>query len=332
MGTVWAINGETGPDISTKVPAMDHEYRKFKRKILLNSEVDTTFRTTLVQHLLSKGLFDGGTWKTIKKSSLDKNNKCVMKYYRVISGDNNIKNDNKTSDACVLAKLNVLSPLMHLRLERLRIFLRVIDASNAFVLQILSLTIDVKDSWLHHVHNDLQSFAKQSAFFHCGVDWNFPEWISAYRADKKCFKREYKICCLKCSHDNNIKDDNEDSDVLPFIYNCYDCGESFQTNAKLCHHAWRDHGYRNPFSIRITGSVCQICRHEFHTRARLLKHLGRTSKCGDIAISLPLLSEDVLQAQLILDAAHRNECARMGGSETYANLPAIYAPDVPIVL
>ena len=73
-------------------------------------------------------------------------------------------------------------------------------------------------------------------------------------------------------------DVEEVDDVLPFEYHCYDCGEEFQYKARLRHHQWRLHGYRNPFSLRATGGICALCRFEFHSRARLTKHLGRTDR------------------------------------------------------
>ena len=46
-----------------------------------------------------------------------------MKSFRGIIGDNKIRGDETTSDASVLAKLDTLSPSMHITFARLRLFI-----------------------------------------------------------------------------------------------------------------------------------------------------------------------------------------------------------------
>ena len=105
------------------------------------------------------------------------------------------------------------------------------------------------------------------------------------------FLREFKKVCLLRSHSKIHFDDDDVDDELPFEHHCYDCCEDVQSKARFRHHQWRLHGYRNPFSLRVAGSFCRFCRFEFHNRARLIKTLGRTDKCADMALELPHLPD-----------------------------------------
>ena len=86
---------------------------------------------------------------------------------------------------------------------------------------------------------------------------------------------------------------------------CSQCASVCPRRDMLLSHASRVHGYRNPAASRVVGSICAACGTNFHTTARLYKHVSNGStQCIQYYIAhMPVLEPDVLAAKSIRVAA-----------------------------
>ena len=108
---------------------------------------------------------------------------------------------------------------------------------------------------------------------------------------------------------------------------CYECGEAFSTRARLNLHAHDLHGYRNPLSLRVVGTVCPGCMTEHHSRTRLIEnHLRKVERCARLVSQFPVLTQDVLAIELQAEAAHRRRCYASCKSASFAQSRCFRVP------
>lgn len=99
--------------------------------------------------VLSKGLFQAGTWPRLSSAQETKVHHAYMGLLRAVSGDTvNGVSLQHASDAVVISKLDTLAPLVFLRLLRALTFARVVCHAPPVLLQWLSLEAKLPHGWL----------------------------------------------------------------------------------------------------------------------------------------------------------------------------------------
>ena len=69
-------------------------------------------------------------------------------------------------------------------------------------------------------------------------------------------------------------------------HTCATCSKVFPSKNLLSLHRWHDHGLWRDVRNMVTGTVCEVCLQDFHTRHNLLKHLtnarapATTTRCA----------------------------------------------------
>ena len=103
---------------------------------------------------------------------------------------------------------------------------------------------------------------------------------------------------------------------------CSECCRVFPTVSVLVSHRTRVHGHRNPFSIRVQGTVCLRCGVDFRSRPRLIAHLGKVRECGQLALEFTILSE-ASQHEADATDAEAFRAASRAGRHPLAGPPAV---------
>ena len=92
---------------------------------------------------------------------------------------------------------------------------------------------------------------------------------------------------------------------------CPECNAIRPTRQSLTVHMCKKHKIRRPERMIVHGTICEICRLQFHTRTRLLNHICEKSQlCCDLLWELrPLEEYHSENAARALDDAERTRIA-----------------------
>jgi len=142
--------------------------------------------------------------------------------------------------------------------------------------------------------------------------WQFPvQW-----------KKLCRIYHTPKSTRDDMKQSQTETIVVPCTHACCQCETKFATARALASHRRIKHGVRTVFRQHIDGSgKCPGCRVNFHTRLKVLEHLGdvrRHQKCRDATQSLPALPEEEVARLDGLDRTARNDARRAGHTHPLA--------------
>ena len=74
----------------------------------------------------------------------------------------------------------------------------------------------------------------------------------------------------------------EDDEEPLQTHGCVQCGLTFKTRAAWAVHAYKIHNRVAPERFLLQSSACQICQREYHTTARLQRHLLYSQRCASI--------------------------------------------------
>ena len=90
---------------------------------------------------------------------------------------------------------------------------------------------------------------------------------------------------------------------LPDQFACTQCASAFPTSVQLHSHLAKMHGYRNPLWYRLHNTVCCHCSLDFHSKARLFRHVYRVADCHMYYLSevTPMSNEQLA----VVDAAQK---------------------------
>ena len=116
-------------------------------------------------------------------------------------------------------------------------------------------------------------------------------------------------------------------------HRCDTCDLHFDSWRSLSTHRWFKHGIKSGWRKYVGDiSVCPCCKTDFHTRARLIKHLAerrvrsrhRTQTCQEMLMELrpPIISEDALQLLETCDAEVLASARHRGHTNVLADVPS----------
>ena len=105
---------------------------------------------------------------------------------------------------------------------------------------------------------------------------------------------------------------------------CYECGCALATVGAWRAHRAKVHGARHPARALASGTACNGCCMEFHSRPRLLRHLMYSvSACLDAYASFFVPCDDTLEAAEQIGLAKSRALRRAGDYDRVAKLPAV---------
>ena len=107
---------------------------------------------------------------------------------------------------------------------------------------------------------------------------------------------------------------------------CIDCNATFATPAALASHRHRRHGIKNTLRLFFSGTCCQACMLEFHSRERLLYHLKQARSCRDFVLLQPPLTEEEAEQLDHVARTEQRDNRRRGLQPRHAQLAAFRLP------
>jgi len=108
-------------------------------------------------------------------------------------------------------------------------------------------------------------------------------------------------------------------------FECSECGKEFASGKQLATHKWKVHRIKSDIRPKIADiSVCPVCRTDYHSRARLIKHLlekrirskTRGYSCHQVFLQrsarMPEVPKETLAALEARDARMYKEARQQG--------------------
>jgi hypothetical protein len=112
--------------------------------------------------------------------------------------------------------------------------------------------------------------------------------------------------------------DNDPTEVLT----CNICKAEFPSKQCLASHNWISHSRKNPIRRKISGTRCQSCHTEFHTRTKLLNHVAcRVHKCNLYYSNLPDLGLELYEQLETQESQRIKKCTREGDNRNFYPIP-----------
>jgi hypothetical protein len=292
-------------------------------------------------YIMSKGLFQCGTWPQLQPVEYKAIHQSTMRVFRPIADtyDGYGCNPPSTSqwgtqlgDMEVVTRLGVLLPHMMISLARVALFIRLISNRNDEVLRLLAVAHEAEHSWLNALEQDLL-FLETSTEFASSVPR--PEHDVAKRWTIMIVNRpaDVKRRVKKALHEHDMKEKSImamppmcQREVVPT--SCTECDRVFLSHQRMTSHRARTHGFLHPHEIFIADGLthCEVCMVSFHTRARVLTHVGKSQVCRcNLLLRGPRVTEERARVLATEELSNRR-LLRMRGNAGPAGHRAVSCP------
>jgi hypothetical protein len=163
MGSNITISVQPAHEVSCRMAAMQAEARRLRKPVMRNPSVARQRELSTVQsHLVSKGFFHAGTWPSLCSQIYKRVRHGVLNIYRDMLGCRHDDISTLFDDDAVIAELGVMSPLTMIRINRLLLFMQVLQKAPPLLIRILLAASPAKDAWINAVHADLRWLAMGS--------------------------------------------------------------------------------------------------------------------------------------------------------------------------
>jgi len=340
LGCIVDGSGNLVPEARNREKSAMSAFAPLSTKVLGSKALSIKRRIGLAWSLvISRLVFGVHTWTEFSGQARRILNNVYMRVWRRVLGDPRFQ---RTAwiDAEVRNLLGVPSLDCYIRQRRLIYFSRLtrvdFDALHA-VLQAKD-KFGAKLPWIKMLTHDLcvlrqalpgklaeMPDPQESLQLYWNLAKNFPvEWkrlVKLYVEAKDDPQHRKKQTCKRKAESYSM------------LYRCDICEDAFGSHRSLAAHRWSKHRIKS--SVRqYVGDIssCPICKVEFHTRSRLIKHLserrvrakGRTRTCQDLFLnSSPLLipQSDFLELEK-RDALILARSRRQGHTNVISKLPS----------
>ena len=189
LGTRCSFATNLAVEVSARASMILQDVRVFRRRVLANPDVPLPKRLALARVvLMSRGLFQSGTWSVLDGHPYRKMHHAVMSVYRALTNQYWNGNTSKlASDNEVLLQLGAPSLGMLIKVARLQLFARIVRKLPSALLCALCAAMPLKSSWLSSIQIDLKWLATVSSCVR--VDSTLADWSAFIRANTKSFLR-----------------------------------------------------------------------------------------------------------------------------------------------
>lgn len=270
-------------------------------KIIKNKEIPKAQKSMLIRSLaLSVLRLHSGTWHAINQGEAKAWMAAVFRLYQMAEG-RSANGEVEHWELYQLAGiLKLPMPIEMLYIERLRIFVQILNAYDQYAIAAVIHNHHVagQESWLHGLIQAVKWAQAQIGVEEIPDEMlDLAEWQCwkdfrecAAEIKKKIKKIEHAhilkvqtYCALKdhATYQEGIcRDMGWTCEVdlkRPFHEEqqarCEECNQTFVSFAALATHQQRKHGHRMAIRRFVKDGTCRACQKCFHTRGRLLRHL-----------------------------------------------------------
>jgi hypothetical protein len=328
LGTMFVPGGSLSFEAIIRSSIISSETRRLRKIVLRGSNLSVPRKITVIKtYILSKGLFQCGSWDTLPPKIFRKFHHAIMSCYRSL--DKTVDIDNLDKDDDVIFKFGLIAPMTYLRYSRLCLFLRVIKKAPEFLIKLCLASSTLAGGWCDALMSDFRWLSLGPQFSEmANKNMSFLDWYELFKSDVSSFGKAIKKWTI--SPFANIVDTWAKALPPTYVsdesYQCNQCSCAFSTFQKLQLHLWKVHKVRNPIGKYINTTHCAICMKEFWTRDRLLNHLKYRSKVcmSNIFLLLsPVLSDDLEMKYNEEARVNAAKLASQGKRRHHACLPCV---------
>ena len=338
VGSKRARGGNLMPEVIYRSQCMMSALRDIRPKILRTTSISIRDKLLLVgTYLLSRGLYQAGTWRLLHIGEARTFHGNLMKVFRAV-----LRLDRPTSarmsDNEIIAELNIYSPLNLVAALRIALFKRVMSKGSLPLLAILSCNYQYEKygGWLAAVQHNLHQLALASDKLEECNSFTIGQWAGlCTREGHRAYKTIQHALALPEVNDirfwwpkpANAKggEHNPAPPADPQVFTC-DCGECTyicESVQALSWHKYDKHGVQHEARKYITTTFCECCLTDFHSRSRILTHVIQSSaRCRAFYSQVATRAPDEVTDKLDSKALElTRSLKRAGRRRAYANTP-----------
>ena len=321
MGVTCSHTGMWSDEMGTRTGSFYSAYQMIKAKVLRNRTLEMHTKVSLTFSLLYSRLFHNSVnWCSLGRKAKTMIGKAYIAPLRYIAGMVNYDSSGQAlppgerkTDAQVVTHLELPTWQTKVKADRVKYLAGVLTAAPPTLVRLVLLVASHKGSWTHEVLTDLHAVKNKLPQYYVGFPdplINSAAWFQAVHDSPKRLGNQL------CRHmlvtfppqvaDPSLVCPDYTADAE---YICDKCNKGFPTFANLAFHKAAKHEYLNPLRLKVKGSLCDSCKTEFHSYARLYNHVRRRTRCGEhYAMHVDPHTEEVARA--IMAAADVTERAR----------------------
>ena len=304
LGSQIVVGGSQHPEIISRFASMKAKYRKVRRKIVKAKNVPVAKKVVVARsYLLSKALYNAGTWSDLKTGEARTVHAGTMMVYRgLIRQDEGKSGQHRMTDQQVIDEIDTFSPLNLVALEKISTFIRIVRKQPPQLMLALAhghyMQSDGRahpkaNGWLASVERTLNKIADHSDKLAELRGSTIAQWFAFIAANGKV-NTEYfqKICkhesingvCFwwpvgaRRQAEEGLQWEMGDD---PMTFTCEECDKCTSTIQALNWHYWQVHNRKHPIRwLMGSDTICLCCMKDFYSRARLVTHLIQSApKC-----------------------------------------------------
>ena len=222
---------------------------------------------------------------------------CYVRVLRSALNLHNTEHGERTTDAEVLSRAQLLDACTVLRCARLHYFRRLLTSDQHRLVAFIVAVGARNHSWLAAILDDFKwladvlpgKFAEIATPATNLVEWLrvalSPAWKRYLLLAKDAMKGKLSDCGIVSAGQSEITDSHF----------CYQCARSFSSVTDLRSHARRVHGYISLTRRYCPVNTCLACLVSFGSRYRVVQHLQDRKTCLALLQSVyePMTAEDV---------------------------------------
>jgi hypothetical protein len=323
VGTITCSTDTMQPEITSKLSGMNATFKALKPTFLTRSAISVDKRLLLAQSvLMSKGLFQAGTWPSLYTAELARVHKSIMKIYSSIFGAGN---QERISHATISKNESFVAPAIIISFLRISLFIRVCMKAPPQFLNMLSCAMGGSRSWLHSVANDLKYMVAHSSSFAAYSASILPDWVAVIRKNP----RKFKQCLINATRERSVNDNSAWASTkklreIDSTFLCHVCTYSCHTRQQLSLHCFRAHGICRHMREYVDTDYCPVCLQFFQSRIKVINHLEEKSRrcLAVITACFRPLPKEISCAHDADDAATARALVRGGRRRHFSETPS----------
>ena len=294
LGTIVSSDLTLDHEVRTRIGISRAAFQQIKKMVLCNKRLPFQVRARLFKALiLSKLYYGAGAWSPLPQSTLKRLRSALVSMARQILGVGSQDDTHLTTNTTLL-RLQVLDPLAHIGVERLRYAASLFQHGWQDLHQLLEAEHHHgTQSWLAGLHDAIRWF-NEVAMPQDEIPTDIEALKDYWRSEGLRWKRvlmkvtrrhmfqEHTIEQVKQYHRTfykTLRSAGADFWPDPFAltgsdltYSCA-CGRTFSTGQGLATHKRKAHGIFSPEHQFLQGATCPQCLKFFWSTQRLQQHL-----------------------------------------------------------
>ena len=278
LGSVLEALGSFRFDIRRRLRQSHEAAKPLARQVFRNEWVPLQVRSTLFRSLvLSRGTHNVGAWSGLTKGELSLWQAGCLGLYRHMIPSSRCASHLTMAQICALAQLP--APIVLIRFERLRLFAQVTCRGFDSLHHLLESAVGNPQCWLSDFRGDLAWIAQ----WHptptiCALhDMELPQLVTFVRAHPDLLATWVRKAWAHASTHHRAVDFHAWKPEASSRIACPQCGFQCKDKRGLHTHLAKKHGQKIVARYYSKGKQCAACRMVFSTRAKLTKHLSKSS-------------------------------------------------------